>query len=202
MIKIALIPSLAALSLALLTGCTSVSSNYSGEIKKVNSARLIVCHGFDCRNKTKLGLTSADSGRFSAIMARGRGSAKAERAAISAAVRYFEDRSGQAIGVRDTAKSTIAQSGRMGQMDCIDESTNTRSLLLYLENRGLLKHHKVLSNVSRGFFADGRYPHSTAVVREKSGTKWAVDSWYEPMGGAPDIMPLAEWQSRGVMGER
>lgn len=186
----------------LLAGCTSFSSNYSAEMKKVDSARLIVCHGFDCRNKTTLALSSADSARFAAIMARGRASPVAERAAISSAVRYFETRAGHTIGIRDTAKSTIAQSGRRGQMDCIDESTNTKSLLLYLANRGLLKHHKVLSNVTRGFFADGRYPHSTAVVQERSGAKWAVDSWYEPMGGAPDIMPLAEWQSRGVMGER
>jgi hypothetical protein len=117
-------------------------------------------------------------------------------------VAYFETRAGQAIGVRDTAKSTLAQSGRMGQMDCIDESTNTRTLLLYLQGRGFLRHHNVESNVSRGFFADGRYPHSTAVVSEKGGPRWAIDSWYEPMGGKPDIMPLDQWKTRGVMGER
>ena len=49
---------------------------------------------------------------------------------------------------------------------------------------------------------DGRYPHSTAVLSEKGGTRWAVDSWYEPMGGKPDVMPLDQWKSRGVMGER
>lgn len=189
--------------LALLAaGCTSVSSNYSSVTKQTNAARLIVCHGFDCRRQTPLHLSSADSGRFSAIMAGGAASAKAERAAISSAVRYFEERAGQTIGVRDEPKSTIAQSGRIGQMDCIDESTNTRTLLLYLESRGLLKHHRVQRNVTRGFFADGRYPHSTAVIREASGAKWAVDSWYEPMGGPPDIMLLSEWQARGVMGER
>lgn len=195
-------PALAAALLTSLAGCTSVSSNYGGVVKQTNSARLMVCHGFDCRNQTKLDLTHADSLRFASIMAKGAASAASERSAIATAVSYFEDRAGQAIGVRDTAKSTIAQSGRMGQMDCIDESTNTRTLLLHLEGRGLLKHHKVERNVSRGFFADGRYPHSTAVARDKAGKKWAVDSWYEPMGGPPDIMPLSEWQTRGVMGER
>lgn len=118
------------------------------------------------------------------------------------AIAYFEQRSTQKIGIKDEPKSDITQSGRMGQMDCIDESTNSRTVLLYLQSRGLLKHHSVLGNVSRGFFADGRYPHSTAVVQEKGGQKWAVDSWYEPAGGEPDIMPLSEWQRRGVMGER
>ncbi|MDP3895756.1 MAG: hypothetical protein Q8Q62_03680 [Mesorhizobium sp.] len=193
---------LAAVLLASLAGCTSVSSNYGVVVKQTNSARLMICHGFDCRNQTKLDLSEADSARFKAIMAKGAASAESERAAIAKAVSYFEDRAGQAIGIRDTAKSTIAQSGRMGQMDCIDESTNTRTLLLHLEARGLLKHHKVERNVSRGFFADGRYPHSTAVASDKSGKKWAIDSWYEPMGAPPDIMPLSKWQSRGVLGER
>jgi len=189
-------------SVAALTGCVSSTSNLSHVKKATTATQLAVCHGFDCRNRTTLALSSADAGRFSAIMASGKASAQAERRAIASAVSYFEKRAGDAIGIRDTAKSTIAQSGRMGQMDCIDESTNTRTLLLYLQSRGLIRHHSVESNVSRGFFADGRYPHSTAVLREKSGQKWAVDSWYEPMGGAPDIMPLDEWKSRGVMGER
>jgi hypothetical protein len=199
--SILLIPALV-ISLASLAGCVSSTSNLSHVKKATTATQLAVCHGFDCRNRTTLALSSADAGRFSAIMARGKTSAQAERQAISSAVSYFEKRSGDAIGIRDTAKSTIAQSGRRGQMDCIDESTNTRTLLLYLQGRGLIRHHSVQSNVSRGFFADGRYPHSTAVVREKSGTTWAVDSWYEPMGGSPDIMPLDEWKSRGVMGER
>lgn len=190
------------LALPLAAGCVSTSSNYSAVKKETTVSRLSVCHGFDCRNRTTLALTSADGKRFASIMAGGKGSATAERQAIGSAVAYFETRAGQAIGVRDTAKSTIAQSGRMGQMDCIDESTNTRTLLLYLQGRGLIRHHRVESNVSRGMFVDGRYPHSTAVLTEQGGTKWAVDSWYEPMGGKPDIMPLTQWKSRGVMGER
>jgi hypothetical protein len=26
-----------------------------------------------------------------------------------------------------------------------------------------------------------------------------VDSWYAPMGGAPDIFPLSQWKKRGVL---
>lgn len=187
---------------ALAAGCTSSSSNIGTVKANTTVSRLVVCHGFDCRRQTKLELSGGDAGQLASIMRRGGGSAKAERDAVRSAVKYFETRAGQAIGVRDEPKSDITQSGLIGQMDCIDESTNTRTLLLYLQGRGLLKHHKVMSNVSRGFFADGRYPHSTAVLQENGGTKWAIDSWYEPMGGAPDVMPLAEWQRRGVMGER
>ena len=85
-------------------------------------------------------------------------------------------------------------------MDCIDESTNTRALLLYLENRKLLQHHTVARNASRGLLVDGRYFHNTAVIRDAGGVKWAVDSWYAPMGGAPDVLPLSDWMPRGFLG--
>ncbi len=136
-------------------------------------------------------------------MAEAGSSPAAERQAISRAITFFEQRAAQTIGVADEAKSSLRNSGRKGQMDCIDESTNSRSLLLFLHRNGWLSHHDVLANVSRGAFIDGRYPHSTAVLRERaSGRKWAVDSWYEPAGGAPDILPLEEWRRRGVWGER
>ena len=187
----------------LLAACTSVSSNYSGEITKAKSTRIFVCHGFDCSYKTKYTVTPDDWDRFAAIMEQGYASAEAERKAIAAADMYYEERAALAIGVRDKAKSNIGQSRAKGQMDCIDESTNTRSLLMFLEENGWLKHHKVEWNVSRGVFIDGRYPHSTAVIKEKAtGEKWAVDSWFEATGVAPDIVPLSYWKTRGVMGQR
>lgn len=121
---------------------------------------------------------------------------------MSKAVQYYENRAARAVGVPDRAKSNAGQWRKQGQMDCIDESTNTRTFLIYLERRGLLKHHTVQRNVTRGFLIDRRYPHSTAVLQEKSGEKWTVDSWYAPAGGAPDIMKLSRWLTRGVMGVR
>ena len=91
---------------------------------------------------------------------------------------------------------------KSGQMDCEDESTNTTHVLKMLASRGLFRHHKVLRRTSRGFLADGRFPHFTAVLADPSGRKWVVDSWYEPGGGAPDIMPLERWRVRGVGGRR
>lgn len=185
---------------AAASACTSSSNNYIGAEAQVRTERIYVCSGFNCHFKTRLDLGAADAGRFAQIMAAGVASAQAERAAIANSVQYYEKRAGQAIGVIDDGKSVFGASGELGQMDCIDESTNTRSLLLYLERRGLLKHHVVLSNVSRGFFIDGRYPHSTAVLRDKGGKEWAVDSWYAPMADAPDILPMEQWLKRGIMG--
>lgn len=187
----------------LLAACTSISSNYAGEITRTNTARIIVCHGFDCSYQTPYKVSQADWDRFAEIMAAGAESPEAERNAIAAADMFYEERAVVAIGVRDEAKSDITQSRARGQMDCIDESTNTRSLLLFLAKNDWLKHHKVERNVSRGVFLDARYPHSTAVITEHgTGKKWAVDSWYEATGGRPDIMPLEHWKTRGVMGQR
>jgi hypothetical protein len=186
-----------------LAGCTSASSNFDGEYARTDVSRINVCHGFDCHLKTRLDLTAADRAQFARIMNAGQAGPSQERAAISRAVQYFEERSTQAIGVRDEPRSHIGQAGQRGQMDCIDVSTNTRSLLLVLHELGLLNHHRVERNVSRGLFVDGRYPHSTAVIRETaSGQRWAVDGWYGAGGDAPEIKPLSQWQSEGFFGAR
>lgn len=159
-----------------------------------------VCHGYGCAFRSRLVLTSADGARFRSIMSAGVKSAAAERAALARAVSYYEKRTGQATGYQDRPKTEIGKPER-GQMDCVDEATNTRNLLVYLKERGLLRHHKVERNVSRGFFLDQRYPHFTALVSDTSGKKWVVDSWYKPMGGTPDIMPLEQWKLRGQFGQ-
>jgi hypothetical protein len=167
----------------------------------VTSPKLInICHGYGCSFRTKLTLGATDGARFSSIMRAGSASPEAERAAISRAVQYFEQRSFQSIGVRDKPKTDFGKSHEKGQMDCVDESTNTRALLLYLAERNLLKFHKVGRNVSRGFFIDGRYPHFTAIVVDPGGTRWVVDSWYKPTGSAPDILPYEQWKVRGRFG--
>lgn len=182
-------------------GCTSVSSNYNDDIANVSTGRLTVCHGFDCRNQTALTFSTDEDRSLRALFA-GTSDPSAERAAIRKAVQVFENATTARLGVADKAKSDLSQTGQHGQMDCIDESTNTRTFLRYLESHGLLKHHQVQANVTRGVIFDGRYFHATAVIRDRGGQRWAVDSWYEPAGGPPDIMRLEEWLGRGQMGHR
>lgn len=164
--------------------------------------QLTVCHGYSCHYKTRLDLGRGDIARLASIMRSGSGSAEAERRAVSRVVQYYERRATAAVGIKDGPKSDFGAGRKRGQMDCVDESTNTTRILKLVEQRGLLKHHKVMRRASRGFFADGRYPHFTAVLEDRSGRKWAVDSWYEPAGGPPDIMPLEKWKVRGVGGQR
>lgn len=184
----------------LLSGCGSVSSNYTGDITQVPSSRIFICSGHDCYHKTPVPVTRADASRLASIMAKGRGSAQAERAAVSQAVQYFEERTAKALGRRDSPMSQFGHAAVLGEMDCVDEGTNTQSLLRYLAGRGLLRHHTVQGNVSRGFVLDGQFPHVTAVLREKGGADWAVDSWVGATGEPPTVMPLKKWLVDGNLG--
>lgn len=161
-----------------------------------------VCHGYDCYYKTKTTLTSKDELRIRNLLQKASRSAGDERKALRKAIAIYEERGATVIGVRDKPKMQFGKARIKGQMDCVDESINTDSFLRYLQARGWLKHHMPARRMTRGSFIDGRYPHWTAVIMDKSGQSWAVDSWYEAGGGAPDIMPLQEWKRRGYGGER
>ncbi|MTH97266.1 hypothetical protein E1297_14840 [Roseibium sp. RKSG952] len=160
--------------------------------------RIYICHGFGCAYKTPVSYTGSDLRRLRSILSSGRGSAQAERRAISRAVQWQERRVASAAGSSsDIGGLDLHNAGTRGQMDCIDEATNTTSLLLLAQRHGFLRHHTVSSPVARGFFLDGRYPHATATVRDKrSGVVFAVDSWPRANGEPPVIADLSIWFSR------
>lgn len=158
-------------------------------------AEVIICHGFGCKYRAEVALTAADRGKLTQLLASGQASAAAERRAVAAAGAWFDRRIGPAAGTqRHIARAGYVHMFEKGQFDCIDASRNTTSLLLVLEQLKLLHHHDVDVPVARGYLIDGRPPHVTAVLTEKtSGTKWAVDSWTRGYGQAPEIMPLSRW---------
>ncbi len=156
--------------------------------------RVYVCHGYTCRVVTPLSLSAAEIGRIVAPLLGASGDADAERQALSRSVAIFEKIGGARVGTSGDLPAMQLGRGRDDQMDCIDEATNTTSLLRLLAERGALKHHRVLQPTARGFLLDGRYPHATAVLAEAgSGRKWSVDSWPRANGEAPVIMPLSDW---------
>lgn len=161
-----------------------------------------VCHGYDCYYRTKVALSAKNELRIQNLLKKTNRSAGDERKALRTAIALFEERSTAAIGVRDEPKMQFGKARIKGQMDCVDESINTDAFLRYLQSRGWLKHHTPERRTTRGSFIDGRYPHWAAVIKDKSGQSWAVDSWYEAGGGLPDIMPLQDWKRRGYGGER
>ncbi|WP_321340550.1 hypothetical protein [Breoghania sp.] len=161
---------------------------------KPRGDRIVICHGFGCSLRTPVDFSAKDLAKLKRIVAAGASSPAAERKALARAVRWQERRVAPTVGSANDKGGFNFESGVPGQMDCIDEATNTTSLLLTAERHGYLKHHDVRSPVARGFFLDGRYPHATAVVSEKkSGNTWAIDSWTHDNGVLPDVMPLEKW---------
>ncbi len=156
-----------------------------------------ICHGFGCRFRNEIGLSGADRAHLARIMAAGRGSAAAERRAIGTAGAWFDRRVGPAAGT----KGHVARANRYymfdkRQLDCVDSSRNTTSLLLILVQLNLLRYHDVVEPVARGHIFDLRPPHVTAVLRERAtGEEWSVDSWTRAYGQAPEIMPLDRWKT-------
>lgn len=124
-----------------------------------------------------------------------------ERAAIAATVRNMETAVGQLTDTSQDKGGNLAGFGLPGQMDCIDESTNTTTYLSMLTDSGLLKHHTILDRATRfGLFVG--VPHTTAVIRETgTGQRFAVDSWFYDNGHAPAIIDIQQWKSGWEPGE-
>ncbi len=183
-----------------LAACAAQSLSSHGDWYKARSAlpptgnRIYVCHGYGCRYTTPVTFTNADLAAITAPLRAGFANAAQERAGLSKSVQVFEDIVGRRVGTGSDRGKTQLGGGGKNQMDCIDEATNTTSLMLMLAAGGALKHHQVMHPVARGFFLDGRYPHATAVLSEASGgEKWAIDSWPDDNGKPPEIQRLDKW---------
>ncbi|NIX76148.1 hypothetical protein [Microvirga terricola] len=161
-----------------------------------SATMIVACHGYGCSRRAVLDIDGAWLSRARTMMSSAHGSPEAERRAIGEVVRaYTAYLARQFGGAPDAPRSPPQLSGQNGQMDCVDETANTTSLLLVLEGQGLLAHHIVERPQSRGLFIDGRYPHVTAIIAEKrTGREWAVDPWTKAPGQWPDILPLSQWR--------
>jgi hypothetical protein len=160
------------------------------------AASIVVCHGYGCRLRNEIGITAADRRHLGALMAAGRASAAAERHAVGRAGAWFDRRIGPAAGTVDhVARAGVSYVMRSDhQFDCIDSSRNATTLLLLLDELRLLHFHEPDDPVARGYLIDGRPPHVTAVLRDKTtGHRWAVDPWTRGYGQPPEIMPLDRW---------
>ncbi|UOM34010.1 hypothetical protein [Acuticoccus sp. I52.16.1] len=185
-------------ALTLLAGCAELSKGepttwYAahGGVAPREMGRVVVCHGFGCHRKTAFTFGPADIARMKKLV--GNGSAEDERAGVRRMIAWAETRVAPTVGSEDDVGGLdLRNSGVVGQMDCIDEATNTTSYLMVAQEAGLLKHHRVGSPVSRGYFLDLRYPHATAVLLGEDEA-WAIDSWPAANGVPPDVMPLDTW---------
>jgi hypothetical protein len=119
-----------------------------------------------------------------------------ERRAVREAIGRVERIAGQqTITWMDKSCNGNGGPTEQGQMDCIDESSNTDGYLRLFEQRGLLRFHRVLRPVWRApRLID---THRTAVIQDTAdGKRYAVDSWFGDNGVPARTQALEDWTRR------
>ena len=156
---------------------------------------MTVCYGFVCRRREPLDFTSADRGALTRILVAGRSSAAAERRAVQKAVVWFDRRMGPILGTdKRVARADFRAGDDKHNFDCWDSTRNVTSLLLVLQDWGLLKFHTVGNPHYRGNALVLQTPHNTAVLVERAtNVEWVVDMWPRGYAQLPDVMPLDRW---------
>lgn len=164
-----------------------------------NTSRVIICHGFSCTFRTEVAIDRADHARMAALMEAGRASAQAERSAIAKTEVWFEKRIAPLTGTGNAkarAGGIFGYSRDRGQFDCIDSTLYTNSLLMVLNQLGLLRNHSISAPISRLITGGG--PHFTATIRDRrTGNRWTVDPWTQDHGQLPDVWPVEKWWAGG-----
>jgi len=156
---------------------------------------LSVCHDNGCAQMDVIGLQPEHWRTIVSLFTPRAGNAAEERMLIATAIQYLERVVGRLTGTDQDIAGTFEGLGKPGQMDCLDEATNTTSYLLMMQNEKLLTHHVVREPVTRGWFLFG-WPHSAASIEETdSGRRFAVDSWFEDNGRLPHIIPMSAWRN-------
>jgi hypothetical protein len=163
-------------------------------ISPPSAQSMTVCYGFVCRRRQALDFTAADRHTLTQILAAGRASAAAERAAVQKAVIWFDRRMAPLLGTdKRVAKADIRAFDDKHNYDCWDTTRNTTSLLLVLQEWGLFKYHVVGDPHYRGYTVF-QLPHNTAVLVERATkVEWVVDMWPRAYAEPPDVMTLEKW---------
>ena len=160
-----------------------------------SAQRMTVCYGFVCRRREMLDFTAGDRSALTQILATGRASAAAERAAVQKAVIWFDRRMGPVIGTnKRVAKADFRYFDDKHNYDCWDTTRNTTSLLLVVQEWGLLKYHLVGDPHYRGNTLVLQTPHNTAVLVDRATkVEWVVDMWPRGYAQPPDVMTVGTW---------
>ena len=160
-----------------------------------SAGSMTVCYGFVCRRRHILDFGPGDRAALTKIMAAGKASAVAERAAVQNAVIWFDRRVGPVIGTdKRIANADIRYFDDKHNFDCWDTTRNVTSVLLIMQDWGLLKHHEVGTPRYRGNPLMMQTPHNTAVLTERAtGSDWAVDLWTRAYAQAPEVKLADQW---------
>jgi len=187
----------------LLVGWTTSESNienyyreYGGSVKcfsescphKLPIGRTVhVCHGSGCEWTERFVFNRNDMNYLRLIFSTTT-SPKNERINIAKAVAWAERRVCKTAGTcQDKGGASWMTSKVKGQMECVDETTNTTSYLLVMKH--FLSHCKTITPLHR---FGNTFPHWAARIKCPDGV-FVVDSYFKNNGRKPDIMSESRW---------
>jgi hypothetical protein len=179
----------------LLCACATGINTAKYNDAPVKPESFTICHGYSCTYKSKAGFNDKEWKTIKLVFTKKPAKdAGVERRKIAQAIATMEGYTGKKTGTSEDLPMAGAFKESDLQLDCIDETVNTTQYLGMLHKAGLLKFHEPAEPTHRGYLFDGRWPHNTAVMREKaSGMLWSVDSFYRGNGQQPYIVPRTDW---------
>jgi len=179
--------------LLLLLGAGALNAQTDDLLDTV--ARLDVCFDFGCKSSERVYLFEEEWREVASVL-HGSTTPDEERYRIAQAVGAMERLVG-AVTPTDVDRGSNAFEGEdpAGQMDCIDESTNTTAYLKLFQSQGLLRFHTVLE---RAYRAPALLDQHWAAQVEETGTgrRFAVDSWYRDNGEPAVVQSLEHWHQK------
>lgn len=185
------------LASALLGGCAMKEySSYESYMARRNLPAATIkafphCSDYDCATVQIANFWPREWQKVESVFKPPAKTAAREREQIATAIMVMERIIGPITGTDVDVGDTFVKTGK-GQLDCVDESTNTSVYLDLLIQKGLIKHHALKAPVARAPLL--RWPHQTAVIEDKkTGERFAVDSWFDDNGKPIHIVPLELW---------
>ena len=187
-----------------------ISASHRGVVARDLSgnpyAPVKVCWGWSCKKSQEVPLTTEQWDEVASNFLPQAATPQEERVQIRHAIALMEQLTGEITGTSaDLGAPNSKGVGLPGQMDCVDESTNTSNYLRYFEAQGLLTWHR-FSHIQMRFnmrFNPFAGQHFTAVVFDKKKRrKYAIDSWWDDNGVLPIVQRLSSWKSRRSFSRR
>ena len=154
------------------------------------------CQNYDCKVVKNVQLNQRDWKKIDAAFGTKAKNAEQEREKIAKTSGIFEQVVGPITKTENDREGTFLETGD-GQLDCVDESTNTTVYMMMLKDAGLIRFHDIEQPQVRYPLLSGRgWMHQTAVVTDKkTGKQFAIDSWYEDNGRPAYVVPMEEWRN-------
>lgn len=153
-----------------------------------------VCHGYSCNFTAEAGFDNKAWKKLTRPLRGTIKTAEAEQSKIAEVLGAIEKEAGKQTGTDTDRAKALRVRDDYFQLDCIDETINTALYLKFLQEDGLLKHHRYERSVHRGYWINGKWPHNAVLItNNKTGEQYVVDSYYKANGKPPYIVPMQEW---------